>query len=210
MRRLVRTFQLHDLGHSSQWCTEDHISARTCNWKNQNSNGRIWLQRTLVQKCNKRVKTAFWEPNLIISSLLEKLINYRPAMKSCPWTIVICSTFINTMTKTLQELNFAADLNSTTILKQSTDKLPFSTEFKWNQFVLRQRIKQLILADSNQWIKEIAGTHECSTHQGRIGTSFNIASDANQRNFNSNGNQQFHQDQLFQTGNNSNNNQIRT
>ena len=60
------------------------------------------------------------------------------------------------MTRTLQERNFEADLNSTTILKHTTDKLPYSEEFKWNQFVLRRRIQQPTLADFNQWIKEIA------------------------------------------------------
>ena len=82
------------------------------------------------------LKKRFVNPNIIISNLLGKLINYRPPTTSLPWTIVNFSTFINTMTRTLQELNFEADLNSTTILKHATDKLPYSEEFKWNQFVL--------------------------------------------------------------------------
>ncbi|XP_075258419.1 uncharacterized protein LOC142350456 [Convolutriloba macropyga] len=97
------------------------------------------------------------------------------------------------MTRTLQELNSEADLNSTTILKHATDKLPYSEEFKWNQFVLRRRIQQPTLADFNQWIKEIAEAHERSTHQGRSNTSLSTNSDTNQRNFNLNGNRQFHQ-----------------
>ena len=97
------------------------------------------------------------------------------------------------MTRTLQELNFEADLNSTTILKHATDKLPYSEEFKWNQFVLGRRIQQPTLADFNQWIKEIAESHERSTHQGRSSTSLSTASDTHQLNFNSNGTRQFHQ-----------------
>ena len=100
---------------------------------------------------------------------------------------------MNTMTRTLQELNFEADLNSTTILKLATDKLPYSEEFKWNQFVLRRRIQQPTLADCNQWIKEIAEAHERSTHQGRSRTSLSTASDTHQQNFNLNGTRQFHQ-----------------
>ena len=97
------------------------------------------------------------------------------------------------MTRTLQELNFEADLNSTTILKHATDKLPYSKEFKWNQFVLRRRIQQPTLADFNQWIKEIAEAHERSTHQGRSSISLSTASDTYQRNFNLHGTRQFHQ-----------------
>ena len=139
------------------------------------------------------LKQRFGNPNVIISNLLEKLINYRPPTTSLPWTIVNFSTFINTMTRTLQELNFEADLNSTTILKHATDKLPYSEEFKWNQFVLRRRIQQPTLADFNQWIKEIAEAHEHSTHQGRSNTSLSTNSDTHQRNFNLNGNRQFRQ-----------------
>ena len=47
------------------------------------------------------LKPRFGNPNVIISNLLEKLINYRPPTKSPPWTIVYLSTFINTMTRTL-------------------------------------------------------------------------------------------------------------
>ena len=97
------------------------------------------------------------------------------------------------MTRTLQELNFEFDLNSTTLLKHATDKLPYSGEFKWNQFVLRQRIQQPTLADFNQWIKEIAEAHERSTHQGRSSTSLSTASDTHQQNFNLNETRQFHQ-----------------
>ena len=97
------------------------------------------------------------------------------------------------MTRTLQELNFEADLNSTTTLKHATDKLPYSEEFRLNQFVLRRRIQQPALADFNQWIKEIAEAHERSTHQGRSGTSLSTASDTHQQNFNLNGTRQFHQ-----------------
>ena len=85
------------------------------------------------------------------------------------------------MTRTLQELNFEANLNSTTILKHATDKLPYSEEFKWIQFVLRQRIQQPTLADFNQWIREIAEAHEFSKHQGRSGTSLSAASDTHQQ-----------------------------
>ena len=93
------------------------------------------------------------------------------------------------MTGTLQELNFEAILNSTTILEHSTDNLPYREEIKRNQFVLRRRIQQPTLADFNQWIKEIAEVHERST-QGRSGTSLKTASDTHQRNFNSNGTRQ--------------------
>ncbi|XP_075247080.1 uncharacterized protein LOC142340388 [Convolutriloba macropyga] len=79
-----------------------------------------------------KLKQRFGNPNIIINNLLEKLINYRPPTTSLPWTIVNFSTFNNTMTRTLQELNFEADLNSTTILKHATDNLPYSEEFKWN------------------------------------------------------------------------------
>ena len=87
---------------------------------------------------------------------------------------------------TLQELNFEADLNSTTILKRATYKLPYSKEFKWNQFVST-------LADFNQWIKEIAEANERSTHQVRSGTSINKADDKHRRNSNLKLNRQFHQ-----------------
>ena len=97
------------------------------------------------------------------------------------------------MTRTLQALNFEADLKSTTIFKHATDKLPYSEEFKWNQFVLRRRIQQPTVADFNQWIKEIAEAYECSTHQGRSSTSLSTASDTHQRNFNFTGTRQFHQ-----------------
>ena len=140
-----------------------------------------------------KLKQRFGNPNIIINNLLEKLINYRPPTTSLPWTIVNFSTFNNTMTRTLQELNFEADLNSTTILKHATDNLPYSEEFKWNQFVLRRRIQQPTLADFNQWIKEIAEAHERSTHQGRSNTSLSTNSDTHQRNFNLNGIRQFHQ-----------------
>ena len=76
------------------------------------------------------LKQRFGNPNVIISKLLEKLINYRPPTTSLLWTIVNFSTFINTITRTLKELNFEADLNSTTILKHATDKLPYREEFK--------------------------------------------------------------------------------
>ena len=131
--------------------------------------------RHLYKDAINELKQRFGNPNFIISNLLEKLINYRPPTTSLPWTIVNFSTFINTMTRTLQEadlnsttrtLNFEADLNSTTILKHATDKIHYSEEFKWNQFVLRRRIEQPILADLNQWIKEIAEAHERSMHQG--------------------------------------------
>ena len=125
---------------------------------------------------------------------MEKLINYRPPTTSLPWTIVSFSTFINTITRTLQELKFEADLNSTTILKHATDKLPYSEEFKWNQFVLRRRIQQPTLEDFNQWIKEKAEAHERSTHQERSSTSLSTASDTYQRNSNLNGTRQFHQE----------------
>ena len=75
------------------------------------------------------------------------------------------------MTRTLQELNFEANLNSTTILKHATDKPPYSEEFKWNQFVLRQRNEQPALAEFNQWIQEIAEAQGRSMHQGRSSTS---------------------------------------
>ena len=38
--------------------------------------------------------------------------------------------FPNPMTKKLRKTNFAADLNSATILKQATDKLPYIADFK--------------------------------------------------------------------------------
>ena len=98
------------------------------------------------------------------------------------------------MTGTLQELNFEADLNSTKTLKHATDKLPYSEEFKLNQFVLRQRIQQPTVADFNQWTKEIAEAHERSTHQRRSWTSLNTANDTNQQNFYFNGNRQFYQE----------------
>ena len=79
------------------------------------------------------------------------------------------------------------------MLKHATDKMPNSEEFKWNQFVLRQRIQQPTLADFKQWIKEIAEAHERSTHQGRSGTRLNTAINTYQRNFNSNGTRQFYQ-----------------
>ena len=139
------------------------------------------------------LKQRFGNQNVIISNLLKKLINYRPPTTSLPWTIVNFSTFINNMTRTLQELNFGADFNSTTILKHASDKLPYSKEFKWNQFVLRRRIQQPTHADLNKWIKEIAEAHERSTHQGRSGTSLNTASDRHQRNFNTIGTRQFRQ-----------------
>ena len=97
------------------------------------------------------------------------------------------------MTRTLQELNFEADLNSTTILKQATDKLPYSKQFKCTQFVLRQRIQQPTLADFNQRIKKIAKARERSTHQGRSGTSLNTANDKHKRNLNTIGTRQLHQ-----------------
>ena len=78
-------------------------------------------------------------------------------------------------------------------LEACTDKLPYSEEFKWNQFVLRRRIQQPAFADFNQWIKEKAEAHERSTHQGQISTSLSTASDTHQRNFNSNGIRQFQQ-----------------
>ena len=113
----------------------------------------------LYKNAINELKQRFGNPNVIISNLLEKLINYRPPTTSRPWTIVNFSTFINTMTRTLQELNIEADLNSTTILKHATDKLPYSEEFKWNQFVLRRRIQQPTIADFNQWMTEIAAHH---------------------------------------------------
>ena len=142
---------------------------------------------------NELKQQRFVNPNVIISNLLENLINYRPPTTPLPWTTVNLSTFINTLTRTLQELNFEADRNSTTILKHATDKLPYSEEFKWNQFVLRRRIQQPTIADFNQWIKEIAEAHERSTHQGRSGASLSTVSDTHQRNFNLNGTRQFHQ-----------------
>ena len=48
------------------------------------------------------LKQRFGNPNVIISNLLKKLINYRPPTTSRLWTIVNFSTFINTMTRTLQ------------------------------------------------------------------------------------------------------------
>ena len=72
------------------------------------------------------LKQRFRNPKVIISKLLEKFINYRPPTTSLLWTIVKFSTFINTMTRTLQKLNFGADLNSTTILEHATNKLPYS------------------------------------------------------------------------------------
>ena len=139
------------------------------------------------------LKQRFVIPNVIISNLLEKLINYRPTTTSLPWTIVNFSTFKTTMTRRLQQLNFEADLNSTTILKHATDQLPYSKEFKWNQFVLRRRIQQPTIADFKKRIKEIAEAHERSTHQGRSGTGPNTASDTHQRDFNTIGTRQFHQ-----------------
>ena len=100
------------------------------------------------------------------------------------------------MTRTLQELNFEASLISTIILKHATDKLPYSEEFKWNQFVLRRRIQQPTLADFNQWTK-IAEAHE------RQRIKDEAALDLTQPMTNIN-------DQLIKTGNNSNNNQHRT
>ena len=82
------------------------------------------------------------------------------------------------MTRTLEELNFKSDLNSTTILKIATDKLPYNKELKWNPFL--RRIQQPILADFIQWIKKIAKAHERSTNQGRSGTSLNTANDTHQ------------------------------
>ena len=151
------------------------------------------FNRHLYKDAINELKQRFGNPNVIISNLLEKLINYRPPTTSLPWTIVNFSTFINTMTRTLQELNFEADLNSTTILKHATDKLPYSEEFKWNPFVSRQRNQQPTLADFNQWIKKIAEAHERSTHQGRSNTSLSTNSDKHQRNFDLYGNRQFHQ-----------------
>ena len=139
------------------------------------------------------LKQRFGNPNVFNSNLLRKLINYRLPTTCLLRTIVNFSTFINTMTRTLRELNFEADLNSTTILKHATNKLPDSEEFKWNQFVLRRRIQQPTLADFNEWIKEIAEAHERSTHQGRSSTSPSTASDTHQQNFNLNGTRQFHQ-----------------
>ena len=157
------------------------------------------------------LKQRFGNPNVIISNLLEKLIKYRSPTTSPPWTIVNFSFFINTMTRTLQELNFEADLNSTTILKHATDKLPYSKEFKWNQFVLRRRIQQPTLADFNQWIKEIAEAHERSTHQGRSGISFNTASDKHQKSSTQLEPDSFINNTPIRTWNNSsNNNQHRT
>ena len=104
-----------------------------------------------------------------------------------------CITCNFKRTRTLQELNFEADLTSTTILKHATDKITYNEEFKWNQFVLRRRIQQPKLADLKQWIKEIAEAHERSLHQGRSSISLSTASDTHQRNFNLNGTRQFHQ-----------------
>ena len=72
--------------------------------------------------------------------------------------------------------------------------MPCSEEFKLNQFVLRGRIQQPTYTGFNQWIKEKAEAHERSTYQGRSGTSLKTANDTNQRNFNLNGNRQFHQE----------------
>ena len=192
----------------ADWCS--HFSFMIGDTQLSDGQQIAYLQGLVIGKaktaiedfiCNKHLykdainelKQRFGNPNVIISNLLEKLINYRSQRTSLPWTIVNFSTFINTMTRTLQELNFEADLNSTTILKHATDRIPYSEEFKLNQFVLRRKIQQPTLADFNQWIKEIAEAHERSTHQGRSSTSLSTASDPHQRNFNLNGNRQFHQ-----------------
>ena len=101
------------------------------------------------------LKQPFGNPNVIISSFLEKLIIDRPPTTYLSWTIVNFSTLMNTMTKTLQVLNFKANLNSTKILQHATNKLTCSEEFKRNQFVLRRKVQQPTLADFNQWTKEI-------------------------------------------------------
>ena len=78
----------------------------------------------LKEDAIKGSKLWFWNPSVIISNLLEKPINHRPPTTSLPWTIVNLSTFIKT--KTLQETNFEADFNSTTILKHAAESLPYS------------------------------------------------------------------------------------
>ena len=81
------------------------------------SNGHLYRDALIV------LNQSSANPIVVIVNLLEKLISYRPPIRSLPCTILNFSAFLNAMTRTLQELNFKAIFKSSKMLKHATDEV---------------------------------------------------------------------------------------
>ena len=101
--------------------------------------------------------------DIIVNTFLDKLISHKPPNPQLPWTLINYARFINTMTHTLQQLEFGADLHSRTVLRHALDKLPYSLQVKWNQMNLNKSILHPTIMDFNNWLRNIADAHERST-----------------------------------------------
>ena len=74
--------------------------------------------------------------------------------------VIILASVISSLVVVIRTLSYEIDLKGTAILNQVLCKLPLTMKESWSFYTIRRNWDCPNFLDSNEWLKEMAETHE--------------------------------------------------
>ena len=153
MDRLEQSFSVRDWTNPSEQQSKNFKFARFSQRPCKKVIQSFGCDNECYEEAIVELKRRFGIPTVIVGTMIQYLIQNLPPVLNRPDTYTKFSSVIKTIIRVFEAYNFTADLYSTTTnLKQASDKVPFSDARKWQQFLVKTKIKQSNLSTPNEWL----------------------------------------------------------
>ena len=105
------------------------------------------------------LKSRFGDTFIVVNAYIKQLENWPAATKSRHFFVPFVS-FLKQMVQTFKNLNFNADLNSSTLTKLVKSKVPQDLFPKWTEYTVRNDIQDTDVQHLKNWLEVHAKTYD--------------------------------------------------
>ena len=105
------------------------------------------------------LKSRFGDTFIVVNAYIKQLEKWPAAIKSSH-SFVSFAAFLKQMVQTFKNLNFNADLNSSTLTKIVKSKVPQDLLLKWTEYTVRNDIQDTDVQHLQNWLEVNAKTYD--------------------------------------------------
>ena len=100
----------------------------------------------------KELMDHFGDPSIVVNAFINQLEAWRPSNDNNKQSFVSFASFLKRLVQAFKFLGFKADLQSSTLMKKTKEKIPHIILIKWTEYTITSIGNQPTVSDFQKWL----------------------------------------------------------
>ena len=116
------------------------------------------------------IMSRFGDPSVVVNDFINQLESWKCNSSYNKQSFIAFSSFLKRLVQAFQNLDFQANLQSSTLLRKAKEKVPHNMLLKWTEYTLTENVTTTTLVEFQKWLDVQARVYDKVNQENRTST----------------------------------------